>query len=1377
MKTRNTIFTTLFLLVLLFSTRGYAQTSYTWSGATNTSYTTASNWAPEGIPGSDDSALIPAGVTNFPVLTVNHTTGSLMIESDASLRLQGNGSTGSVTLTLVNDLQNNGELQLGATSGWVGIVVVTNGTLINNGTITSAQTNQSAQPNIITADVDNAGEIIMERNLNFNKNGGTVSTSGTINTGVGHSLNFLNNGTLEYQSGAINGTGTLTLTNMTMVLASDYTSTIPMNLTGTSVDGAGTLIISENSKVVLRTGTKVNSSLDNSGLIEVIGNSTFAGETVINKPGGVFSVQGNGSVGTVTLTLENDLQNDGVLHLGATGGWVGTIVVTNGTLINNGTINSDQTNQGTQPNVITADTDNPGQIILERSLSFNKSGGSLTNTGSITIGESDVLSLLNNTLDNESGIITGTGSLDTNNSTVQLSDGIDTGLTVNMTNSTLSFSGDLPGTIQMNLTGTSVNGAGTLIVSENSKIILRAGTTINSSLDNSGLIEVLGNSTLSGETVINKPGGVFSVQGNGSVGSVTLTLENDLQNDGVLHLVATSGWVGTIVVTNGKLNNIGTINSDQINQGTQPNIITADLDNAGEIIMERNLSFNKSGGLVSTSGTINTGVGHSLNFMNNGTLEYLSGNINGSGTLTLTNMTMVLANDYTSMISMNLISTTVDGPGKLIVGENVWLLLNPANINAPFENRGLTAVPRNSTIAGEKTVNMAGAKISVQGNGSSGQTTLTLRFDLVNHGDFELSATGGWIGSLTIDEGKLINHGRIISGQTSPQASPNSITSEVDNRGSILVERSLTINQAGSIHHNGGEIRLEEGNFTVTQSGSDPVFVNSGTLFIGQGRTATITGGKFINTVSGTVSGIGTLAISGTVFENSGTFMPGLRPAFGINLIVNGDGESNTAGNTSSNVVIAGWSDSGAMSVLPYDLQGTTNAYPTSGDPGPADRGKNYFYGGANAFSSTITQTISVAHVRTLIDLETVNYDLSGYLGGLGTQGDNMKLTARFLNSESAVLGTAEIGPVSNTDRANQTGLFFRETGGLLPSGTRSIELTLAASRVSGTEINAFADNLALVLSLAGGEPEGRTTGVLTVNGDFPMTSESARIIVGLGGRIQGETYDRLHITGTATLNGVLVADTINGLKPVTGDEFNVITFGAHTGAFSFIAGTDLGSGLFLVPNYNSDNVALTVPGDPIELSAPELLSPDDGSTGVSTIPDLRWNLVAGTAAYHLQVSQNNDFSELLLDKDDVLAVTYRIGQLEPFETYHWRVRATNSAGVGEWSPAFTFTTGTTVVNIEEVVAEVPGEYFLGSNYPNPFNPQTTIRFGLPEAGFVTLDVYDMLGRRVASLVNSNMAAGYHTVMFGSTTLSSGIYFYRISAGEFHQVRKMMMMK
>ncbi len=89
----------------------------------------------------------------------------------------------------------------------------------------------------------------------------------------------------------------------------------------------------------------------------------------------------------------------------------------------------------------------------------------------------------------------------------------------------------------------------------------------------------------------------------------------------------------------------------------------------------------------------------------------------------------------------------------------------------------------------------------------------------------------------------------------------------------------------------------------------------------------------------------------------------------------------------------------------------------------------------------------------------------------------------------------------------------------------------------------------------------------------------------------------------------------------------------------------------------------------------------------------------------------------------------------------------------------------------------VPLNYELSSNYPNPFNPMTQIRFGLPEAQNVKLTVYDVTGREVARLVDGSFGAGYHTVTFDATNLASGLYLYRIEAGDFVSSRKMILMK
>ena len=89
----------------------------------------------------------------------------------------------------------------------------------------------------------------------------------------------------------------------------------------------------------------------------------------------------------------------------------------------------------------------------------------------------------------------------------------------------------------------------------------------------------------------------------------------------------------------------------------------------------------------------------------------------------------------------------------------------------------------------------------------------------------------------------------------------------------------------------------------------------------------------------------------------------------------------------------------------------------------------------------------------------------------------------------------------------------------------------------------------------------------------------------------------------------------------------------------------------------------------------------------------------------------------------------------------------------------------------------IPAEISLDQNYPNPFNPTTQIQFQLPESQHVQLAVYDMLGRQVALLADAPLAAGNHEVTFDASRLPSGTYIYRIVAGEFSQVRRMVLVK
>jgi hypothetical protein len=97
----------------------------------------------------------------------------------------------------------------------------------------------------------------------------------------------------------------------------------------------------------------------------------------------------------------------------------------------------------------------------------------------------------------------------------------------------------------------------------------------------------------------------------------------------------------------------------------------------------------------------------------------------------------------------------------------------------------------------------------------------------------------------------------------------------------------------------------------------------------------------------------------------------------------------------------------------------------------------------------------------------------------------------------------------------------------------------------------------------------------------------------------------------------------------------------------------------------------------------------------------------------------------------------------------------------------------------ENTVTEnlVPKEFSISQNYPNPFNPSTQINFSLPNTSNVRITVFDITGKEVTTLVNRSVEAGRHTVNFDSNGLSSGVYFYNITAGNFTQTMKMILAK
>jgi hypothetical protein len=100
-------------------------------------------------------------------------------------------------------------------------------------------------------------------------------------------------------------------------------------------------------------------------------------------------------------------------------------------------------------------------------------------------------------------------------------------------------------------------------------------------------------------------------------------------------------------------------------------------------------------------------------------------------------------------------------------------------------------------------------------------------------------------------------------------------------------------------------------------------------------------------------------------------------------------------------------------------------------------------------------------------------------------------------------------------------------------------------------------------------------------------------------------------------------------------------------------------------------------------------------------------------------------------------------------------------------------------VGSETVIPEV---FALHQNYPNPFNPTTQIRYDLPENGFISINIYDVMGRKIKSLINMKQDAGYRSINWNAANdmgqpVSAGMYIYTIQAGGFRQTRKMVLLK
>ncbi len=134
---------------------------------------------------------------------------------------------------------------------------------------------------------------------------------------------------------------------------------------------------------------------------------------------------------------------------------------------------------------------------------------------------------------------------------------------------------------------------------------------------------------------------------------------------------------------------------------------------------------------------------------------------------------------------------------------------------------------------------------------------------------------------------------------------------------------------------------------------------------------------------------------------------------------------------------------------------------------------------------------------------------------------------------------------------------------------------------------------------------------------------------------------------------------------------------------------------------------------------------------------------------------------------------TYVDSNLAIGSYFVYRVKGYNNLVESKYSNEF----GTTVTKVDGMNNLLPEKFMIYQNFPNPFNPSTNIKYQIPEASLVKVVVYDLLGRKVAMLINQYQSAGFYNISFDASKLTSGIYIYKISAGNFSDTRKMLLVK
>jgi len=1334
-------------------------------------------WVPATSTPDETSNLITIRTPNTVTVTVSVSADQLTVNNGGTLSIDS-----KILLTILDGSGTD-------------LIVTTGGTVSGAGTVQTQGADVTV--NINSNASFSADLLVNSGNTMLLDPGGpytpsitgdiTINNSAALQGGSGGYFiiakgNVLNNGTIEGGSGSsfvmrgasLVNNGAITINNLR------FDSTTALSGTGTytsnaiTINAAGNVSLSNNITFAPTSSFTINEG----GVLDPTNIFTFENGTFSLSNGGTVLNSGTFRTRDTVTVLVRPVSNfrapfnvsDGVTTLYDQSGpfnapMYGTITVDAGAVLAGGpggyTITA-------YDNVI-----NEGSIIGGSSTSFTMKGASFLNNGLITITN---LNFDSTTAVSGSGVFSSTNTYINSTGIVSLSNDITftpgTTFTVN-SGGILDPNGNIftlsTAKFLLNPGGTVAN-SGTFRTQDTVIVNIRNGSIFNCALNiNSGLTTLYDPSgpfisTLFGTLTVDAGAALA-----GGPGGYYIFAMNTVTNNGTIQGSSSTSFVmkGPDMINNG-LVSIPTMRFDSTTtlSGTGTYTSTAMIINpTGNVSLTSDMNFAPASSL-----TINNGGILNLN-------TYI---------LTFSSATL-LVNNGATIVNSGLLKTT---------GAVTLDIRNTANFNVPLNIESGTnttysaAGPFVSSLNGPVTVDSGAVW-----QGASGGYTIHINNDITNNGTITGNVSEmNFIGTNLINNGSILvnvfnfesgNHtlqgtgswgtlGRFLTGSTTALLSTHQM-------------RDININSGGTFDISSQKLLLSGSGNPVTQNGT---FTTTGSTIEYNGtagQTAATASVDYHSLTVNNAAGVDLPAaetVPATLTLTQGTFTTGAFLTLG----------------------------NGATIVR---QDGTLSAVPTFG------ANVNVIYIGTNATNSSVEIPAAASVLRNL----TIDNTGGVTLTAATTVNDTIFLTSGVFSP----LGNLTMADPITINRATGTfdnGQVFPANVNVVYSGTTAVntdfELPATATELQNLTVN-NPGGVTLFSPITVNDLLSIIKGDLDLNGNIITMGSAAFMTETDSNTVKGSTG---YIVAVRDLNAPS-SENVAGMGAVITSAVNMGSTEIRRGHTIQTDDTTQSIERYydITPTVNSNlNATFIFKYDPTELNGS---NPDNLVLFRSTDAGVNWVNAGGFS--------NPSLNEVTLNFLDAFSrwtagdsITSLPVELASFVstvnqrdvTLNWSTASeTNNSGFdverssanGSWSKivnvsgngtsntpnSYSFTDKNLASgnysyrlkqidfngNFEyfnlsnEVVIGVPEKFELSQNYPNPFNPSTKINYNLPDDGMVSIKIFDMSGKEVMSLVNEVKTAGYYSVSFNGSNLSSGNYFYRINAGEFSATKKMMLVK